>query len=142
VRGEILDGIRPTREAALENHELLRRIFERELEFRLSNEPDPEDRFEQIYQCALLLYLIGDVSDASQMWKAKGSGDMDLGIGFDVQFLVGAGVAETIAHYRQNGETKAVEWLQGCEQHGDFDYLEEWEEHQIQYHYRPANDAV
>jgi hypothetical protein len=61
------------------------------------------DCFEQIYWCGLLLYLAGDPADVPLMWEGKRI-DMDTAIGFDGQFLVGAGVEETIKYLEELGQ--------------------------------------
>jgi hypothetical protein len=70
---------------AQQEHEWLRQCFREELVERLKGEDYEE--FENIYHCALLLHIIGDESDLPLMYSAKCSGDMDLGSGFDWQFL-------------------------------------------------------
>ena len=70
---------------AQQEHEWLRQCFREELAERLKGEDYEE--FENIYHCALLLHIIGDESDLPLMYSAKCSGDMDLGCGFDWQFL-------------------------------------------------------
>ncbi|WP_339730545.1 hypothetical protein [uncultured Gimesia sp.] len=82
-RTEILSSISIANVA--DHHDWLRWCFQEELKARLSEKPC--DHFENIYHCALLLHVIGDLSDLPLMYRAKCSGDMDLGIGFDWQFL-------------------------------------------------------
>ena len=63
------------------------------------------------------------------MWKAKRS-DFDLGWGFDIQFLVGAGVQKTIdflENIKNPDAEKALEYIQLCQTAGDFDNLPKWE---------------
>jgi hypothetical protein len=56
------------------------------------------------------------------MWKAKSS-NFDLGCGFDIQFLVGAGLSETIEflrHHHDPEASNAVEFIESCYAAGDF----------------------
>ena len=56
-----------------------------------------------MWLAALLLYLVGDPADVPLMWEGKQI-NMDTGIGFDGQFLVGAGVEETIKYLEESGQ--------------------------------------
>lgn len=109
-------------------HSLLQILFDFELSYRLDETHDGEF-FENIYHCAFLLFKIGDLQDVIPMWKAKRS-DFDLGCGFDVQFLVGAGVQKTIdflENIKNPDAEKAIEYIQSCQKAGDFDDLPKWE---------------
>jgi hypothetical protein len=83
-----------------ERHALLRSIFSTEMDQRLIQGQD--EFFENLYRCAYLLYLVGDPSDVPMMWEAKHI-DFDTAIGFDVQFLLGAGVRPTLDYLRSHG---------------------------------------
>src|SRR5215203_3225581 len=74
-------------------HSLLKALFNLEVNYR-NDEHNDGEFFENIYHCAFFLFTIGDLNDVMPMWKAKTS-NFDLGCGFDIQFLVGAGVEET-----------------------------------------------
>jgi hypothetical protein len=67
------------------HHGWLRKCFSVELEQRLLG--GVYEAYENIYHCALLLHVVADITDLPLMHSAKCSGDMDLGIGFDWQFL-------------------------------------------------------
>ena len=78
--------------------------------------------FESLYWCAFLLYRLGDVNDVALLWQAK-SVSFDTWCGFDVQFLVGAGVEETIHHLRTKPDPDsraAMEYLLACKDAGGF----------------------
>ncbi len=104
--------------------------------FRTADHPGDEDDlyFEQLYWCALLLYLVGDPADVPLMWEAKNI-NMDTGSGFDVQFLVGAGVHETVSYLQAHGNDEIAAYLQQCEAAHDFDDLPGWEQFRIEYFY-------
>lgn len=62
------------------------------------------------------------------MWRAKQT-NFDTGCGFDVQFLVGAGVEETLAFLARSDDpaaSKAAEYIARCAKGGDFDGRDEW----------------
>jgi len=113
-----------------EHHGLLLSLFQEELEYRLAHDAEDHcEAFENIYQCALYLFEIGDLNDVRLLSRARFSGDMDLGSGFDVEFLVGAGVDETLCFLRQQDEPWAMEaalWVDACHRDGHFDGLNEW----------------
>jgi hypothetical protein len=97
-RAELLKDIAP--EAAAAHHELLRDIFRVEMEHRRAGGDD--EYFENLYWCAFLLNQVGDPSDVPMMWEAKHI-DFDTASGFDVQFLLGAGVEPTLEYLRRQG---------------------------------------
>jgi hypothetical protein len=97
-REAFLGSIRP--EVAKEHHEQLREVFRAEMESRRATGGD--QYFENLYWCAYLLWEVGDPSDVPMMWKAKGI-DFDTAAGFDIQFLGGAGVEQTLAWLRSHG---------------------------------------
>jgi hypothetical protein len=138
-RREALKAIPPDRSSVKQFHNKLLDIFRREMEFReaLSSRKAVDDAgyFESIYQCALLLYLVGDPADVPLMWDAKHI-DMDVGVGFDVQFLVGAGVAETVAYLKTQGHLPIASYLEDARSYKEFDNLERWERFRINYFYK------
>jgi len=110
---------------------LLRDLFERELRYRLSDDYDLDDgaHFENIYLCGLLLYELGSLDDLELLCRAKFCRDMDLGMGFDIQSVVGAGVEATMDHLAQitdDWAAKALSYLRRCKDAGDLDWLGEW----------------
>ncbi|WP_282296055.1 hypothetical protein [Stenotrophomonas sp. PS02289] len=124
TREQMLRSIRP--ENAKTHHPLLREIFRAEVAYRTADED--QEFFENIYWCAYLLFHVGDPADTSAMWQAKHL-NMDVGCGFDVENMVGAGVEETIAYLRsknlhqladniasyfsENSEQEIAAWSQG-----------------------------
>src|SRR5437764_6528341 len=97
-RTAILASIEP--ENARAHHDLLRSFFREEMEHRRTGGSD--EHFENLYWCAYLLYEVGDPGDTPMMWEAKHL-DFDTAVGFDVQFLVGAGVNRTLEYLRSHG---------------------------------------
>ena len=69
------------------------------------------------------------------MWQAKQT-NMDTGCGFDVQFLVGCGVQETLAFLRDCPKPvaqQAYDYIASCKTAGDFDNLDQWLVERIEY---------
>src|SRR5215467_5315256 len=110
-RQSALRKISPDRLNAKIFHRELLDIFRREMDFRKTKDGTAEaaDYFESLYHCALLLYLVGDPADVPLMWEAKRI-NFDTGCGFDAQFMVGAGVLETIAHLEANGHREVSDY--------------------------------
>jgi hypothetical protein len=105
---------------------LLRDLLRKEMTYRKDRADD--DFYENLHWCAFLLYRIGDVRDAELLLQAKNI-DFDTGCGFDVEFLVGAGVDETIRYLRMKSDddsAAALEYILECKKSGDFDDLETW----------------
>jgi hypothetical protein len=135
-RKNCLQGINPKN--AKEYHSLLLEIFRLEMEYRADEgalDDDGEDFYENVYWCGLLLFCIADLNDIGIMWKAKHL-NMDMGCGFDIQFLLGSGLDKTVDYLNaSNEEDKILEYIEKCHQCGDFDYLDEWKESKIAYFY-------
>ncbi|MCA9577674.1 MAG: hypothetical protein R3B40_14410 [Polyangiales bacterium] len=69
------------------------------------------------------LCLGGDVTDALAVWRAKQS-SFDAGCSIDVQLMCGAGLATTKQHLAAlTGALArdALDYIEVCEAHGDFD---------------------
>jgi hypothetical protein len=119
-------------------HGQLRDIFRREMDFRKTDNRAPVDDgldyFESIYHCALLLYLVGDPADVPLMWEAKHI-DMDTGCGFDGEFLVGAGLQETIRYLEVNGNQEILNYVKALKKAEEPNYLQEWERFRVSYFY-------
>jgi hypothetical protein len=137
-RRAALMRIPPDRAVARKYHSELLELFRREMAYRRADDsPEGEgesDCFEQIYWCGLLLYLVGDPADVPLMWEGKQI-DMDTGIGFDGQFLVGAGVEETIKYLEERGQKKPAEYLKGLKAFKELDDLSESEKFRVRYFY-------
>ncbi|MFG2004239.1 hypothetical protein ACGFNU_34275 [Spirillospora sp. NPDC048911] len=129
-RQRLLDDIDP--HDVGEQHALLREIFQAEMRQR----PDTggDEFFENLYHCAFLLYLIGDPSDVPMMWQAKHL-DFDTSIGFDVQFLLGAGVKATLDYLNAHGRADIAQALAEYEETSED--LHEWEAFRRDYFYDP-----
>jgi len=92
--------------------------------------------FENLYWCALFLYQLGFLDDILPMWKAKHV-NMDTGCGFDIQFLVGAGVDKTLSFLTDSDEAdakKAHSYILSCKEAGDFSNLPSWLQGRIEYY--------
>jgi len=114
---------------AARHHDVLRRIFAAEVEFRRrlayddlgDDDWDPawgedDSYFENVYWCAWLLFLVGDPADVPLMWKAKYEVEFDLQCGFDIESLLGAGPARTVAWLREHGMQEIADGLENwCE---------------------------
>jgi len=110
-------------------HPLLRDLFERELCYRLGDDEDDYAYSENICFCGLFLYEVASLADSELLCRAKFCRDMDLGTGFDIQFLVGAGVEATLSYLAQHPDAWAVtalSYLQRCNEAGDLAWLDEW----------------
>ena len=131
----MLEKIHPDRASARRFHAELLDLFRHEMDFRRAGAPgDAEDNYELIYWCALLLYLVGDPADAPLMWAAKQI-DFDTSCGFDGQFLVGAGIDETIDYLEAHGHSEPAVFVKGLKRAGDLDELGKWQEFRIHYFY-------
>lgn len=137
-RYRLLKGIPPDRAIVRTIHKELLDLFRIEMDYRKEDcppQPDQEfDYVELIYWCGLLLYLIGDPADAPLMWEAKHI-DFDIGCSFDIQFLVGAGVDETVQYLEAQGQAQAVAYIKECQLSRDFEDLPGWERFRIHYFY-------
>lgn len=99
----VLLGIDPDDPAP--RQEVLRQIFPLEVAWRLGDEVEEDPDDEWFNQRAFLLHLVGDPAEAA-LAAAKYRTydmDMDMGIGFDREFILGAGVPETVAYLDSHG---------------------------------------
>jgi hypothetical protein len=72
--------------------------------------------------CAVQLFGAGCLEDVLPIWEAKRA-SMDAFCALDVQFLCGAGLAETKAFLATSNDPQAASaltYLQECEESGDF----------------------
>ncbi|MCB9635794.1 MAG: hypothetical protein H6721_27060 [Sandaracinus sp.] len=107
---------------------LLRAMLRAEVATRRSDDDDADEHFELLYWCAFLLASVGEPPDVLAAWRAKHL-DFDTACGFDVQFLVGAGVDATLAFLDRSTDPdapKIADHLRGCRDAGDFDDLDGW----------------
>lgn len=75
---------------------------------------------------ALVLSKIGSVEDAPLLWEAK-TVNFDSYCGLDIQFVVGAGVRETLDYLKASGGEQllaAVKYIEDCQATGDFGNLQ------------------
>lgn len=106
---------------------LLRQLLLLEMQYR-ADESNPQDYFENLGWCGLLMYQIGDLDDVMLLWRAKHV-TFDTACGFDIQFLVGGGVDATIkflAMTRDSDAQDALSCIRECQEAGDFDNLSDW----------------
>ena len=97
----------------------IRALLAREAEAERSGD-DREDDLALL--CCVQLFSRGLLEDVLRIWDAKRSG-MDLGCYLDVQFLCGAGLAETkrfLAEEPGSAAFEALEYLKKCEEAEDF----------------------
>ncbi len=84
--------------------------------------------FENLYWAGFLLSLVAHVEDVRLLWRVK-TLDYDTWSGFDVQFLVGAGVSRTLSYLQSLSEewaSAAWAYLEQCQQAGDIADLEQY----------------
>lgn len=83
---------------------------------------------ESIRLCGFLLAVLAHVEDVDLLWKAKTT-SFDTMIGFNVQFLVGAGVTPTLSYLRslqQDWAQEAAAHIEERQVLGDFEDLEQY----------------
>lgn len=83
---------------------------------------------DDLYLCAFMLYRLGRLDDVLPLWAAK-QASFDTYCGFDVQLLVGAGVAPTLVYLRRvNSEEahSAAEYIERCHVADDIVTREEY----------------
>lgn len=87
--------------------------------------------YESIRLCGFLLSLLAQVEDVGLLWEAKTT-SFDTMCGFDVEFLVGAGVAPTVSYLQSIQEEwapDALEYIEKCQRTGSgFQNLERYRE--------------
>ncbi|MDY7084938.1 MAG: hypothetical protein SYR96_07510 [Actinomycetota bacterium] len=120
------------------HHALLREVFDLEREWREGPDHGESDEFEQIYLAAFLLFLIGDPADSVRLYAAKfRTGDMDLGIGFDAEAVLGAGRRETLRWLSENGYHDEHAHLAEWSSHAEAGSIAEWARSRREYFYSP-----
>ena len=96
------------------------------------------DLYENLYWCAFLIYRIRDVNDVDILWIAKNT-DFDTYCAFDIQFLIGAGLENTIEYLSGKSDVnsqKALDYILSCKDAGDFDDMENWYDGKFEYYNR------
>ena len=109
----------------------IRALFSKEADAERNDIPRVEDL---ALLCCVQLFSRGYLEDILRIWDAKQSG-FDLGTYLDIQFLCGAGLEPTkrfLSSHESQAAADALQYLQECEQAGDFDdfspeaYLEDY----------------
>lgn len=80
--------------------------------------------------CGFLLSLLAQIEDVGLLWEAKTT-SFDIMCGFDVQFLVGAGVVSTVSYLQSIQEEwaqNALTYIEESQKIGDFHNLERFRE--------------
>ncbi|WP_167091755.1 hypothetical protein [Massilia frigida] len=121
-------------EPAAPFHVLLTQMLAEEVKFRtwISEEivQDDMNYYEGIYQCAFLLYRVGDARDTLALWEAKYI-NMDVGSSMGAEYFVGAGLDQTLAFLASSPVPQAAEiaaYLHGWfDQPGAITWQEAWE---------------
>lgn len=112
---------------------LIRFLLEQEIAQEIAcyeGKIDASENVESIYLCGFLLFLLAQVEDVRLLWEAKRS-SFDKWCGFDIQFLVGAGVTPTLAylqHIQEQWAQDARASIEKCQEAGDFHNLERYRE--------------
>jgi hypothetical protein len=105
------------------DHALIRYILLQEMQ---AHQHVGEEMTENLRRCAYLLYRLGNVEDSILLWKAKNI-NFDTYCGLDIQFLVGAGLTETLAYLEGKPDIDdLVEYLLVCRDAGDFAHMEDY----------------
>ncbi|WDI41263.1 hypothetical protein [Bremerella sp. P1] len=112
------------------NHSKVRECFS--IESANYRQGIDSDYYENLYQSALYLFVIGDPEDAVLIFDAKMS-NFDLGCGMDYQFMLGAGLDKTIAHAQSVNRLDMVDYLEGLREDPDLPDIEEWMKFRINY---------
>ena len=89
--------------------------------------------FDSIRLCGFLLFVLAQVEDVPLLWEAKTT-NFDTMCGFDIQFLVGAGISTTLAYLRAIQEEWAQDakaYIEESQRAGDFDDLDRYR-HEMQ----------
>lgn len=111
---------------------LLRFLLEQEMACRQN---DYETDVDSIHLCGFLLFLLGQLEDVELLWQAKRT-TFDTWCGFDIQFLVGAGVSPTLAYLQpiQKEWAKAARtYIEECQRLGNFSDLESYRHEKQRY---------
>ncbi len=104
---------------------LLKRLFQIEVKER---EEDTYEDYELFYWCIFLISRLGDVNDIYEILDAKYM-DFDASFGVDPQYLIGAGLENTIEYLSSKDDDTSKEILKyilDCKNEGFFNYFELW----------------
>jgi hypothetical protein len=131
-RGQIYRSLHPNPDSA--DHALLLRLLELEMKYR-GDDTNSGEHFENLYWCGLLVQRLGIITDVLPLWRAKNV-NFDASCGFDAQFLVGAGVEQTLDYLSRTDHPQAkdaYDYLIICRDAQDFEDLDLWLESRISY---------
>lgn len=123
---------------SLGDRPLIRFLLEQEIEQDIAystDKIDEQEYFESIYLCGFLLFLLAQVEDVPLLWRAKRA-SFDRWHGFDIQFLVGAGVPHTLNYLQNIQEEWAQEaraYIEKCQEARNFDDMERYREQRHAY---------
>jgi hypothetical protein len=131
-------------EPAGERHALFVALMHREMDYRARLwdrlVEDHDDRYENIYRCAFMLYRIGQPEDVFLLWHAKDL-NMDVGSSLGVEYFIGAGVGPTLDHLKASDRPEAEKisaYIRGAFVTGDWlQWQKNWELAQSD-HYWPT----
>ncbi|MBN1349729.1 hypothetical protein JXJ21_09990 [candidate division KSB1 bacterium] len=98
------------------------------------------DHYENLYQAALYLHVLGEPGDAILIYDAKMS-SFDLHFGMDYQFMLGAGLDKTIEYANQTGRSDMAKYLDGLREDPDLPDIEHWLEFKISYFGLPIQQS-
>ena len=90
--------------------------------------PDGEMPAENLMLACYILGQHQQIEDCLKIWEAKNV-DFDTYCGLDIQLVPFAGVSETMAYLKNQNSPesiKALEYVEGCSECGDFDNLDEY----------------
>lgn len=130
LRASVLTELHKT--LSLKDRALIRFLLEQEIVCR-QNETETDS--DSIHLCGFLLFLLGQPEDIELLWQAK-KATFDTWCGFDIQFLVGAGVAPTLAALQSIEKEWAEEartYIEECQRAGDFGNLESYRHEKQRY---------
>lgn len=123
LRAQVLKALQNS--LSLKDRSLIRFLLEQEIVCR-QNEVETE--IESIHRCGFLLFLLGQAEDVELLWQAK-TATFDTWCGFDIQFLVGAGVSATLTYLHsieKQWAEDAKAYIEECQRAGDFNDLERY----------------
>lgn len=111
---------------------IVRKLLQIEI---MQREEDLYEDYEMFYWCIFLLSRLGDTSDVEIIWKAKYL-DFDASLGVDAQFLIGAGLENTLEYLKNKNNDEAIEimnYILECKGEGYFDNLQDWYSYRFNY---------
>jgi hypothetical protein len=130
LRALVLKELQKT--LSLTDRVLIRFLLEQEMACRQNED---ETDIDSIHLCGFLLFLLGQLEDVELLWQAKRT-TFDTWCGFDIQFLVGAGVSPTLAYLHSIQKEWAEEartYIEECQRAGDFSDLESYRHEKQRY---------